>query len=256
MKPCAASFDKDRDFHPAKSLWIGKKRLWGSAPIVLGSAFLMACGPRVGLNVPRNVAYGPAPNCPEQPVGVELDGMSSPDALNCSYEDAVAQDSRRIRGTILGEASNAAELPTPLEGMYVAVLKDKKGPRIESYPEVAHSISNAQGGFEIAALLKGDDYLLVVRPEKGGEILSARPLNFAKESKKELLNVQLMVPLQIALSEPKATLSEDDLGPEKSQEKEDVKEKDPQEAPASIKLSPRQNTQNPQQQEEKKVEGP
>jgi hypothetical protein len=123
-------------------------------------------------------------------------GLATPDAVRCSYEDGIGTGSARLQGSVYGEGESTVA-SVALEGVVITVHKVKGA----STPGdvVGRATSDAQGHYSMSAMLPEGDYLVIARDVEGKELARA-PLRTTNSSESQL-KVNLHVPLDPAIRE-------------------------------------------------------
>jgi hypothetical protein len=171
-------------------------------------AVIVLCAPLAGgascsqdspLKYPHIQAAGRPANCPDRPM-TNPNGIASPDAIRCSYDDGVGAGSARLTGSVYGEGQSAMS-DVALEGVSITVHKIKGA----SSPGdiVGRATSDPQGRYSMSAMLPEGEYLVIARDAEGNELARA-PLRTRKGSDSDF-KVDLLVPLDPAIREAMRT---------------------------------------------------
>ena len=175
------------------------RRGFGSAPWAAVAVFALVsmggakCGADSPLKYPHVQASGRPAHCDQQPM-TNPNGIATPDAVRCSYEDGIGPGSARLQGSVYGEGESSVS-SVALEGVVVTVHKLRGA----SSPGdvVGRATSDAQGHYSLSAMLPEGDYLVVARDVEGTELARA-PLRTTNSSESQL-KVNLHVPLDPAI---------------------------------------------------------
>ena len=134
---------------------------------------LSACKRDVSISRPHIAADGRPQTCPDTPITDVMPGVPTRDTTRCSFADSVGQDRTQLSGTVLAEdPGNRSGLP--MEGIEVTVHKAEGPGGSASGNALGHAVSDAQGHFNVSAILEPGDYELVAVAADGRPLGRAR----------------------------------------------------------------------------------
>lgn len=164
-----------------------------SAPLVprFGLAVIAAIsllGPAGCVSQPRRPAYGRPLTCPEVRLPDPKHGGTSPDAVRCSYDDALGASVVHITGRVLLEQ----ELGPGIGVGHVNVRLTRIGE--DGKPEVSRARTDAQGNYRLSGAFEADDYVVTV-VDDDGNVIGTRRLEITAQMTGRLDDVKVWLPL-------------------------------------------------------------
>ncbi|MEZ4454283.1 MAG: hypothetical protein R3B09_32815 [Nannocystaceae bacterium] len=160
-----------------------RRRREGVWIAAVAAALVAAC-----VSQPRRPASGRPLTCPDVRLPDPKGFGTSPDAVRCSYEDALGASLVHITGRVLLEQ----EVGPGIGVGEVNVRLAHKGP--DGKPEVSHARTDAQGNFRLSGAFEADDYLVTV-VDDDGNMIAHRRLEITPQMSGRLDNVTVWVPL-------------------------------------------------------------
>lgn len=144
---------------------------------------------------PRDAAYGKPSSCPDVRLPPLRDGAVSPDAARCSYADANGARVTHLAGKVLAEGG-PGDPGTAVPEVAVTVHA-VTGPVFDVTapgPVIAHTTTDAQGGYSLRGVFVAGDYAIVVR-EPTGERITERVIRVEPNALGSLKGLHVLVPI-------------------------------------------------------------
>ena len=164
----------------------------------LGSAWLLyALFPFVVgcVSQPRRPAYGTPLTCPETRLPETLDGGTSPDAVRCSYADALGASVVQISGKVMLEQ----EVGPGIGVRDVELQIQRLG--VEGEADISRARTDAQGGYRLSGVFEAGDYMISVRDENG-ELLAHQRFEVKLQQTGAIEGLTIWLPLDPRLRGP------------------------------------------------------
>jgi len=133
---------------------------------------LVLCGalPSVSgcVSQPRRPAYGTPLTCPETPLPETPDGGTSPDAVRCSYDDALGAAVVHISGKVMLEQEVGPGIGVPEVELRIQRLG------VEGNADISRAMTDAQGGYRLSGAFEEGDYMITVHDDDGNVLVRQR----------------------------------------------------------------------------------
>ena len=138
-------------------------------------------------------SVGRAESCPDGATDVVDDRLGyGPNAVKCSYADANGTGITTIGGSVRADDGG---LGIAVEGVVVTIHAVSGPPNPDSPgPSLGDATTDPQGGFRFSARLEAGDYLIVVRDAEGGPALTFKTVFLEEATRREVLDVMLLLP--------------------------------------------------------------
>lgn len=168
----------------------------------LGTLALGAC-----VSQPRRPAYGRPLTCPENRLPDPQPGGTSPDAVRCSYDDALGASVVHITGRVLLEQ----EVGPGIGVGEVKVRIVRLG--TEDHPDISDAKTDPQGNYRLSGAFEPGDYVISIHDE-GGNVIAHRRFEITPKMTGALEDLTVWVPLDPRLRvEPEPMPNDPDLVP-------------------------------------------
>jgi len=134
-----------------------------------GAAWLLCALVAGGcVSQPRRPAYGTPLTCPETRLPGTLDGGTSPDAVRCSYADAIGAAVVNISGKVMLEQEVGPGIGVPEVELQLLRLG------VEGEPDRSRARTDAQGSYRLSGVFEPGDYMISVHDERGDLLVRQR----------------------------------------------------------------------------------
>jgi len=158
-------------------------RLIGPTPLLLSVRATLALSLTGALtsacaSQPRRPAYGTPLTCPETRLPETLDGGTSPDAVRCSYDDALGAAVVHISGKVMLEQEVGPGVGVPEVELRIQRLKT------QGEPDVSRTRTDAQGGYRLSGAFEEGEYMISVHDDAGNVLVRQRLEITAKQTGK------------------------------------------------------------------------
>lgn len=141
-------------------------------PLLRIGGALVLCGalPSVSgcVSQPRRPAYGTPLTCPETRLPETPDGGTSPDAVRCSYDDALGAAVVHISGKVMLEQEVGPGIGVPEVELRIQRLG------VEGEADISRAKTDAQGGYRLSGAFQEGDYMISVHDDDGNVLVRQR----------------------------------------------------------------------------------
>ncbi len=137
---------------------------------------------------PRRPAYGTPLTCPETRLPETLDGGTSPDAVRCSYADALGASVVHISGKVMLEQEVGPGIGVPEVDLQIQRLG------VEGEPDISRARTDAQGGYRLSGVFEAGEYMISVHDEHG-ELLVRQRFEVSPEQTGKIEGLTVWLPL-------------------------------------------------------------